>query len=77
MCGRSSAIARLSHADLYQSRLIESTKVKEKESLSRVGRTPVRWNQRILKKVEVSALEEAADGDVIVKRRNGRQATGE
>ena len=27
--------------------------------------------------MEVSALEEAADGDVIVKRRNGRQATGE
>ena len=77
MCGRSSAIARLSHADLYQSRLIKSTKVKEKESLSRVGRTPVRWNQRILKKMEVSALEEAADGDVIVKQRNGRQATGE
>ena len=44
---------------------------------STVGRTAVQRNQRILKKVEVSDLEETADGDMRVKQRKGGQATGE
>ena len=36
-----------------------------------------RGNQRLLKKVEVSDLEEIADGDMKVKQRKGKHATGE
>ena len=36
-----------------------------------------RGNQRLLKKVEVSDLEEIADGDMKVKQRKGKHAAGE
>ena len=36
-----------------------------------------RGNQRLLKKVEVSDLEEIAAGDIKVKQRKGKHATGE
>ena len=57
--------------------VLKTNEVTHKESLSTVGRTAIQRNQRILKKLEVSDLEEAADSDMRVKQRKGRQATGE
>ena len=60
----------------YQPRVIKTIEVTDKDSLSTVGRTAVQRNQRILKKVEVSDLEESTDSDMRVKQRKGNQATG-
>ena len=60
-----------------QPRVIKTIEITNKESLSTVGRTTVQRKQRTLKKVEVSDLEESADGNMRVKWRKGRHATGE
>ena len=59
----------------HQPTVIKTTDVTDGEIFSAVGRTAIQRNQRILKKEEISDLQETADENIRVKRRKGRYTT--